>query len=188
MERDENIDRTTREPGATAREATARAREELETRTHTAKSSTASTVRRLAGALHSLEADLRGEDEERLARYTREAARGLDRTSDYIEGSEVGEILTDGEDFARRHAVAFLAGSFAAGALVGRFLRSSRPEPEWADTDAGGVLGGQTLYEEAFYRDPAQRPSADDPDRDRHFHADPLTERTVEEHRSEEEL
>lgn len=188
MERDENIGRTTRETGTGASQATVRAREELETRTHTAKSSAASSVRRLASALHSLEGDLQGDDDERLARYTREAARGLDRTSDYIQRSEVSEILTDGEDFARRHAVAFLAGSFAAGALLGRFLRSSRPEPDWTETEGRGALGGQTLYEEDFYRDAAERPSAEDPIRDPHFHDDPMRERPVGEHRPEEEL
>jgi hypothetical protein len=67
-----------------------------------------------------------GEDlGEGLHDYAERAARQVERASDYVRGHEIGELVRDFEDLARERPVVFLGGSFLAGLLAARFLKSS---------------------------------------------------------------
>ena len=53
----------------------------------------------------------------------------LERAQDYFDRKDFQGLVGDTEKLARRNPELFLAGAYAAGILIGRFLRSSRPEP-----------------------------------------------------------
>jgi hypothetical protein len=53
----------------------------------------------------------------------------------YLDSREVGEILRDARDVARRRPELLVGTLFFAGLLLGRFLRSSAPEEEAASAE-----------------------------------------------------
>jgi hypothetical protein len=63
-----------------------------------------------------------GED---LQEYAERAAQQVERASIYVRDHEIGELVRDFEDVARRRPALFLGGTFVAGLLVARFLKSS---------------------------------------------------------------
>lgn len=74
----------------------------------------------------SQEFDEQGED--RLANWVRNAASQVDRVSGYLHDQDAPGLLADVEERARAQPYSFLGGSFAAGLVLGRFLRSSTPQ------------------------------------------------------------
>lgn len=54
----------------------------------------------------------------------------LERAQGYVGRQDFHGLVGDTERLARRNPELFLAGAYAAGILIGRFLRSSRPEPQ----------------------------------------------------------
>jgi len=61
-----------------------------------------------------------------LAGYVQQAADQVDGLARYLENREVGDLVDDVEDFARRSPAVFLGGAFVLGLLGARFLKSSR--------------------------------------------------------------
>ncbi len=51
------------------------------------------------------------------------AADGIERGADYLRSHETGEMWGDVENYVRDHPVMGIAGSVAAGFIVGRLLR-----------------------------------------------------------------
>lgn len=82
-----------------------------------------------------------------MARYINQAADRVEDMAHYLHDRELGEIVDQVEDFARRQPAAFLGGAFALGVLGARFLKSSQrgmmPRHEmrerWSTTDTGDV-------------------------------------------------
>ncbi|HUQ33150.1 MAG TPA: hypothetical protein VM095_13600 [Pyrinomonadaceae bacterium] len=64
------------------------------------------------------------------AQYGDAAADRLERFSGYLNKHDVGEIVGDVEDFARRNAAYFVGGTFLLGLLGARFLKSSSPHQQ----------------------------------------------------------
>ena len=61
-----------------------------------------------------------------LGDYAERAAREMQRFSDYLQRTDVHELVDRAEDVARRQPALFLGGMFALGVVGARFLRSSR--------------------------------------------------------------
>lgn len=99
----------------------------------------------LASALREAGATLERDGEAELARYGRQAAEQVERAAGYLERNDLNGFVHDLERAAREHPGAFVGGTFAAGVMLGRFLRSSRPEPdaagEWQDGGPSGRSG-----------------------------------------------
>jgi hypothetical protein len=85
-------------------------------------------VETLARALRRAGDGMREEGEPRFAEMTDRAANGVERFGSYLEGQNPREMMEDIERSARSHPAYFVAGSFAVGMLIGRFLRSGEPE------------------------------------------------------------
>lgn len=81
-------------------------------------------VNGFAKAAHKA-ADSLAEQNSTVASLVHEAADGLDRISANLRDRDVTDIYGSLHDFARRQPLAFLAGSFAVGVLLTRFLKSS---------------------------------------------------------------
>jgi hypothetical protein len=86
-------------------------------------------VETLARALRRAGDGMREDGEPRFADMTDRAANRVERFGSYLEGQNPRAMMEDLERSARSHPAYFVAGSFAVGLLLGRFLRSSEPEP-----------------------------------------------------------
>jgi hypothetical protein len=62
-----------------------------------------------------------------LAQYAEVWADKTDRLYEYFQNSEVGTLIRDGEQYAKKNPEIFLAGAFILGFIGARFLKS-RPE------------------------------------------------------------
>ena len=60
--------------------------------------------------------------------YGSAAAESLYGLADYVMDSDLPAIVSDAREFARRHPVATLTGTIAAGVVIGQLLQS-RPAP-----------------------------------------------------------
>lgn len=79
----------------------------------------------VAGTLRELGTRLREEDGGGFGHYAVRAADQVDRLSQYLRDRDLGSFLRDTERFARRRPELFLGGTFLAGLLLARFLKSS---------------------------------------------------------------
>ncbi len=92
-------------------------------------------VESLAQATHKAADSLDGKNSG-IAGLLHEAADGLDRMSHSFRERDVSDIYSTIHDFARRQPLTFMAGSFAAGLFLARFLKTSgektrRSEPPY---------------------------------------------------------
>src|SRR5690606_20210610 len=65
-------------------------------------------------------------DQADVGQYMRQMADQVDRFAGYLESRDVGEVMDQVEDFARRQPAAFIGGAFTLGLIGARFLKSSR--------------------------------------------------------------
>jgi len=124
-----------------------RAREQADHAVSRRKEDAAGRLDTVSEALH--EGALRlGRDEDVLARYAHSAAEGVDRLARYLRETDAEALLGDIEGFARRRPELFVGGSFVAGMLLARFLKSSSPRhPSGEPFESGryaatGPVGG----------------------------------------------
>lgn len=75
-------------------------------------------IRKASGKLHE-------EQHESIASYVDVAAEQLDRCRQAIETREVGELVGDAQEFARRRPELVYGGLFVAGLAAMRFLKAS---------------------------------------------------------------
>lgn len=83
-----------------------------------------------------------------IGEYASKAAEQIDRLSHYLRDRDLNTFFRDSETFARRHPDVFLGGTFLAGLLLARFLKSS------GDRSFDGYEGGAyaTAYPGEDYR------------------------------------
>jgi hypothetical protein len=78
------------------------------------------------------------------AQYVRRAAEQIDYISDALERRDMGELVGQVQDFARRHPTAFLGATVIAGFALIRFLKSSAASR--SETAAGYSGYGERGY------------------------------------------
>ena len=69
-----------------------------------------------------------GDGGENFALYADRTAQQVERLSRYLRDKELRDFVRDTETFARRRPEVFLGGTFLAGLMLARFLKSSTPE------------------------------------------------------------
>jgi hypothetical protein len=79
----------------------------------------------VAGALRDVGNRLQEQEGAGFGRYAVRAADQVDRLSGYLRDRDLNTFFRDTEGFARRHPDVFLGGTFLAGLLLARFLKSS---------------------------------------------------------------
>ena len=82
----------------------------------------------LAGALRDTANKLQEDDASGFGKYADQAAEQVDRFSRYLKDNDLRGFVRDTEAVARRHPDLFLGGTFLAGLVLARFLKSSAPE------------------------------------------------------------
>src|SRR5918993_5938166 len=80
----------------------------------------------LAHAARQTTQQLRSDQHDTVAQYMDRAAEQLERFSTTIQNKDVGELLREAQQLARRQPALFIGGSFVAGMMLVRFLKSSQ--------------------------------------------------------------
>jgi hypothetical protein len=94
-------------------------------------SSVSKIAARAAHALHAVKAD-------GVADYVEEAAKHVERSTDYLRDRSLTEILEDTGDVIRRNRGAAIGGMFVVGFVAARFLKASGSrEDESLERDGG---------------------------------------------------
>lgn len=79
----------------------------------------------VAHALRETSTQMRSTDQAAIGEYATKAADQVERLSGFLRDRDVGDILHETEQFARRQPAVFLGGAFVLGLLGARFLKSS---------------------------------------------------------------
>jgi hypothetical protein len=95
----------------------------------------------VAGALEKAAGQL-GNEQTGVDQYARSAASRVRAISGYLRSNDVGDVIDDAEDIARRQPALFIGAAFALGFLGARFLASSRPTPSRARRTVSPGIGG----------------------------------------------
>jgi hypothetical protein len=101
------------------------------------KTQAAQTLNTVAESLVVSGQQLRERNQQNVSRFVDQAADKVQRASNYLQNTEVSEIIDTAEEFARRRPGLFLTGAFALGLLGARFLKSSRRQQEQLATSGG---------------------------------------------------
>ena len=109
----------------TADEALGGVKAQAESAVDERKSQAADRLSGIAGALRETSNTLRGQEEDTFGDYAAAAADQVEKLSGYLRNQNIGNLLQDVEGFARRQPELFLAGTLAAGFMIGRFFKSS---------------------------------------------------------------
>lgn len=129
------------------------AREQVTSRVAGQKDRAAEGLSTVAQALRQTGNQLREQDQQGLTDYIDRAASQVERFSTYLQNNHVGQLVDDVEHFARRQPALFLGGAFVLGLLGARFLKSSRPQPQYGDRYPGGSsMGMRARYDTGYPR------------------------------------
>jgi gas vesicle protein len=72
---------------------------------------------------------LHDDEDHNVARYTEALANQVDKVSGYLRNRDIGGLMHDCEDVARRRPEVFIGGMFVTGLAIARFLKASRRQP-----------------------------------------------------------
>lgn len=127
----------------TAKSMASGAQEKLLGAVEEQKKAGAQQVRGIAQAVRTAADGLESEIPQ-AAQYVRRAAEQIDYISDALERRDMGELVGQVQDFARRHPTAFLGATVIAGFALIRFLKSSAASR--SETTAGYSGYGESRY------------------------------------------
>lgn len=89
-----------------------------------------------------------------IGEYASKAAEQIDRLSHYLRDRDLNTFFRDSETFARRHPDVFLGGTFLAGLLLARFLKSSSDRSDFDGYEGGAYASvGADFGEDYRYGD-----------------------------------
>ena len=83
----------------------------------------------VAQAVRQSTQQLRDQHHETVASYVEQAADQIERLSQRLRQKDIGSLLDDAQQLARRQPALFIGSAFALGVICARFLKSS-PPPE----------------------------------------------------------
>ena len=95
----------------------------------------------IAHAVRQTTQQLRADDHGAVAEYIDKAAEQLERLSQRLRDKDIGELVHDARDLARRQPAVFIGGSFALGLLAARFLKSSQQDGGRSEYRRAGQAG-----------------------------------------------
>jgi len=130
----ETVGQVTEQAQQAAGQVVDQARQQVASRFAGQKDRAAEGLTSVAQALRQTSQQLREHDQQSVTGYIESAASQVERVSTYLKQNDLGGLIDDVEQFARRQPALFLGGTFVLGLLGARFLKSSRP--------AMGVGGG----------------------------------------------
>jgi hypothetical protein len=90
------------------------------------KDPAAAALVRYAQAMRQVGQQYHGQSRGIAGQYAERAADQIERLAQYLERTEVDDLVRQAEDAARRRPAAFLGAASAAGIAAARFVKSSR--------------------------------------------------------------
>jgi hypothetical protein len=102
-----------------------RGKEQVRTRVDDGKARVARTLGSVASSLKTSSMDMQTGDAAAIGNVVERVADQVERAANYLEQSDMGEIVGGVERFARRNPALFIGAAFAVGMLGARFLKSS---------------------------------------------------------------
>ena len=108
----------------------------------------------VAQAVRQTTQHLRDNQHETVARYAEQTAEQIERFSQRLKDKDVGELMNDAQQLARRQPALFIGGAFALGLLGARFLKSSSPDGASSFSNYGGSNYGGAGYTGGTYGNP----------------------------------
>lgn len=105
----------------------------------------------VAQAVRQTTQHLRDNQNDTVARYAEQAAEQIERFSERLRNKDVGELMNDAQQLARRQPALFVGGAFAIGLLGARFLKSSSPDSRSSYGNYGTGGSGSGGYGAAGY-------------------------------------
>jgi uncharacterized protein YjbJ (UPF0337 family) len=135
----ETVGQVTEQAQQAAGQVVDQARQQVSSRLAGQKDRAAEGLTSVAQALRQTSQHLREQDQQNVTGYIESAASQVERVSNYLKHNDLGGLIDDVEQFARRQPALFLGGTFVLGLLGARFLKSSRPA-----TGVGGGYPGNT--------------------------------------------
>ncbi len=97
----------------------------------------------VAEAVRHTTRHLREGQHDTVARYAEQAADQIERFSQRLRDKDIGELMNDAQQLARRQPALFVGGAFALGLLGARFLKSSAPDDGAVQYRGSGDYGYQ---------------------------------------------
>jgi hypothetical protein len=101
---------------------------------------TAGDLKAVASALRQTSKDLEGNV---ASPYVDKAADQIDRVSRFVRTTNLNDMKTTVESFARREPLLFVGGAFMLGIVAARFMKSSAPTAGAASQTPGSQANGQ---------------------------------------------
>lgn len=105
----------------------------------------------VAQAVRETSKGLRDNQHEGVARFVDQAADQLDRLSSTLRDKDLGELVQDAQQLARRQPALFIGSAFAVGLLGARFLKSSNPHDYGYAGSYGSGRGAEGRYGSGGY-------------------------------------
>jgi hypothetical protein len=103
-----------------------RVRESATTQLDAQKSRATEGIGSVAQAVRQSTQQLRDQQHETIAQYVEQAADQLERFANRLKDKNIGDLLNETQDLARRRPALFIGSAFALGLLGARFIKSSR--------------------------------------------------------------
>ncbi|MBA2301554.1 MAG: hypothetical protein H0W08_02855 [Acidobacteria bacterium] len=116
-----------------------RVREQATAQLTTQKDKATDGLGTVAEAVRQTTQTLRDGQHDTVARYVEQAADQIERFSQQLKNKDVGQLMNDAQQLARRQPALFIGGAFAIGLLGARFLKSSARDDERDWRNAGDV-------------------------------------------------
>jgi len=104
----------------------------------------------VAHAVRQTTERLRSEHHETVAGYVEQAAEQIERFSERLRQKDVGEILQDAQNLARRQPAVFVGSAFALGLIGARFMKSSNPDRERGQYRGEGRYGSDEYRSRSY--------------------------------------
>ena len=130
-----------------------RVRQQAAAQLNTQKGKATEGLGTVAQAVRETTRHLRDGRHDTVAHYAEQAADQIERFSQRLRNKDIGELMSDAQQLARRQPALFVGGAFALGLLGARFLKSSSPDAhayrstgDYDRTMGSGVRPGLNTY------------------------------------------
>jgi hypothetical protein len=115
-----------------------RVRDQANAQLTTQKTKATDGLGSVAQAVRQTTQHLREGQHDTVARYAEQAADQIERLSQQLRNKDVGELMNNAQQLARRQPALFVGGAFALGLLSARFLKSSSPSSRQGEYRSSG--------------------------------------------------
>jgi hypothetical protein len=122
-----------------------RVREQATAQLDTQKNRATDGLGSVAQAVRQTTEHLRNNQHDTVARYAEQAADQIERFSQRLKEKDVGELMNDAQQLARRQPAMFVGGAFALGLVGARFLKSSSRDRHFSSSRSASNAYGNRV-------------------------------------------